>query len=283
MFDKIRSFMLMPLKWYYIILLLFIIIIALYIFYSEIENYFIFYPQKSFDYMPDEYHLNYRDVYFITNDNIQLHGWFFPKENEKPVLIFCHGNAGNISHRIDNIKLLVERGFQVFIFDYRGYGKSSGSPSEEGIYRDGRAAYDYLVNIEKVSPEKIILFGRSLGGSVAIDVSLKRDVRSIIIESAFLSTREMAKKMFPFSLISPLLPVNYNNIEKIPDISVPKLIIHGEDDSIVPFYMGKRLYESAKEPKFFFPIKGAGHNDTYVKGGVKYFNALDAFIRDSRI
>ena len=140
--KKFRSVLFMPIKWQYLILLFIFIIIICYIFYPKIESFFVFYPQSSFDFTPEQLQLDYKDVYFNTGDGKRLHGWFFPLKGEFPVILFCHGNAGNISHRLDNIRLLLEQGLQVFIFDYRGYGQSHGRPSEKGLYRDGLAAYD---------------------------------------------------------------------------------------------------------------------------------------------
>lgn len=253
---------------------------SLYFVYPKVENSFLFYPVFSFDRTPEDFDLTYRDIYFITEDGEKLHGWFFPLPGSNPTLLFCHGNAGNISHRLENIRLLLEKQLQVFIFDYRGFGRSSGKPSENGVYRDGLAAYDYLVQKERSSPHHIVLFGRSLGASVAIEIARKREVKSIIIEGAFTSTRDMAKTMLLFKLLSPLLPAHYNNLEKITEISIPKLIIHSEDDEIVPFAMGEKLLVAAKPPKFFFPLKGSGHNDTYLVGGEKYLHAISAFARD---
>ena len=179
--------------------------------------------------------------------------------------------------------LLLEKNFQVFIFDYRGYGRSAGKPSEQGLYLDGLAAYDYLVQEEQFQPNEIILFGRSLGAAVAIEVSLKREIRSLITEGAFLSTKEMAKTMLLFSLLSPVLPAHYDNLGKIAHVGCPKLIIHGEADEIIPFAMGKELFDGANPPKYFYPLHGASHNDTYVVGGEEYFQTLAAFAKDSRI
>ena len=273
----------MPIKWPYLVCLILLLGFSFYIFYPRIENFFIFFPASSFDLTPEDLHLNHKDVYFNTSDGKRLHGWFFPLKGEPPVILFCHGNAGNISHRLDNIRLLLKKNLQVFIFDYRGYGKSSGRPSEKGIYNDGLAAYDYLVQEEQLPFKNIVLFGRSLGAAVAIYVALKKEAKSIIIESGFTSTKDMAKTMFPFSLLSPFLPANYNNLKKIPRLGVPKLIIHSEDDEIVPFYMGQELFNAAKAPKYFFRLQGAGHNDSYLVGGENYLQAIAAFSRDLKI
>jgi len=275
--------LLMPVKWQYIVSLILFIGASFYFFYPRIENFFVFFPESKFYTTPEDQHLNHKEVYFHTEDGKRLHGWFFPLKEEFPVVLFCHGNAGNISHRLDNVRLLLAKNLQVFIFDYRGYGKSSGRPSEKGIYMDGLAAHDYLVEKEHFTSGNIIPFGRSLGAAVAIEVALRKKVRSVIIESAFTSTKDMAKSMFLFALFSPIMPANYNNLGKISGLDVPKLIIHGEDDEIVPFSMGQRLFDRSEAQKFFFPIKGAGHNDTYLIGGEKYFQTIATFARDSKI
>jgi fermentation-respiration switch protein FrsA (DUF1100 family) len=272
----------MPVQWKYVIGLIIILAAALYLFYPKIENLLVFFPQSDFDLTPEELHLPYQDVNFYAADGVSLHGWFFRNEPAAcPVILFCHGNAGNISHRLDNVGRLLEAGLRVFIFDYRGYGKSAGRPSEEGLYRDGLAAYDYLIREAGVSPKEVVLFGRSLGAAVAVEVALKRELKALILESAFTSTKDMAGSMFLFRVLSPLLPAHYNNVAKIGRVSVPKLFIHGDADGIVPFSMGKRLYDAAAEPKRFLRLKGAGHNDTYVAGGEKYFRVLKAFAEES--
>ena len=267
----------MPIKGIYLICLILLMGASFYLFYPKMENFFVFFPETSFDRTPNELNLDYKEVYFHTEDGKRLHGWFFPLKKEFPVILFCHGNAGNISHRLDNIRLLLDQRLQVFIFDYRGYGKSSGRPSEKGLYLDGLAAYDYLIKREHIPSTSIIPFGRSLGASVAIEISLKRRVKSIIIESAFTSIREMARTIALFYPFSFFLPAHYNNLEKIGHVTIPKLIIHGKDDEIASFSMGEKLFEAAKAPRYFFPVKDAGHNDTFVVGGRKYFECIAAF------
>lgn len=273
----------MPINGVWLILFFFLLAASFYFFYPKIENFFIFYPEPSFESVPKDWDLNYEEVSFEAGDGTKLHGWFFPLPGKGPFILFCHGNAGNISHRIENVKLLLDYGLQVFIYDYRGYGRSKGRPSEAGLYQDGLGAYDYLVKRKKIPPDKIILFGRSLGAAVAMEIATRRDIKSIIIESAFTSTKDMAKSMFLFQLLSPFLPPHYNNLIKIRAVTVPTLIIHGETDEIVPFRMGQRLYRTASAPKYFFPIRGAGHNDTYFVGGKRYFEIFSGFAKNSRI
>jgi fermentation-respiration switch protein FrsA (DUF1100 family) len=273
----------MPIQWFYLLILFLLLVLLFSLFYTKVENFFVFFPQSSFDFTPEGYGLDYKDIYFETNDGKRLHGWFFPVKHGGPTLLFCHGNAGNISHRLDNIRYLLGEGLQVFIFDYRGYGKSSGRPSEQGLYQDGLAAFDHLVRNMHVPPEDIIPFGRSLGAAVAIEVAMRRRVTALIVESAFTSTRDMAKRMLLFLPLVPFLPANYDNLEKIRRLPIPKLIIHGELDEIVPFSMGKRLFDSAPPPKYFLPLTVAGHNDTYVVGGKGYFDKLALFAREKRL
>ena len=273
----------MSIKWPYLICLFLCAGTSFYLFYPRIENFFIFFPEKTLALTPENLHLDYEEIHFDTEDGMRLHGWLFPLEGGSPIILFCHGNAGNISHRLDNVRLLLDHGLQVFIFDYRGYGKSTGSPSETGLYTDGLAAYDYLVGERAVSPGQIVLFGRSIGAAVAIDIALKKEACSLIMESAFTSTRDMAKSMGPFRLIAYFLPPHYNALEKIPRVDVPKLIVHGERDEIVPFSMGQRLFEAAKRPKYFYPLESAGHNDTYVEGGEEYFRIIAAFAMNGKI
>ena len=281
--NKFLSLLLMPIKGIYLICLILVMGTSFYLFYPKIENYFVFFPETSFDQTPDELNLHHKEVYFLSEDGKKLHGWFFPLKKEFPVILFCHGNAGNISHRLENIRLLLDQKLQVFIFDYRGYGRSSGRPSEKGVYCDGLAAYDYLTKTVHIPSTNIIPFGRSLGAAVAIEISLKRRTRSVILESAFTSAKEMARTIALFYLFSFFVPTHYNNLKRIGHVTVPKLIIHGREDEIVPFSMGQKLFEAAKAPRYFFPVRDAGHNDTFIAGGRKYFETITSFAYHSKI
>jgi fermentation-respiration switch protein FrsA (DUF1100 family) len=281
--SRILRVLFMPINGIYLICLIVLIGGCFYFFYPKIESFFVFFPETHFDCTPNELGLSYKEVCLHTEDGKRLHGWFFPSKEQYPVILFCHGNAGNISHRLENIRRLLEQRLQVFIFDYRGYGKSSGRPSEKGLYMDGLAAYDYLINEEKVPPTNVIPFGRSLGAAVAIELCLKRRVKSAIIESAFTSTREMAKTVALFHMFSFILPPHYNNLKKIGYVTVPKLFIHGVEDEIVPFSMGETLFHAAKAPKYFLPVEDAGHNDTFLVGGREYFETILSFAYQSKI
>jgi len=281
--NKVLGGMFMPVKWVWVIVLILVLIGGHYFFYPKVESFFIFFPSKLFDLTPEAFRLEYKDVYFTTEDGKRLHGWWFPIEGENPVVVHFHGNAGNIAHRLDLVSQLLKNKLQVFLVDYRGFGKSEGRPSEKGLYMDGVAAYDHLVRKEGIPPPNIVLHGHSIGAAVAVEVALRREVRSVILESAFTSTRDMAGTMPLFRILSPLFPANYANLQKINHLQIPKLIIHGELDEIVPFSMGERLFNAATEPKYFFRVESAGHNNTYVVGGEGYFRVFAAFAKDSKI
>ena len=281
--KPLRKVLFMPIHWAYLVVLVLILVTFFFLFYPRVESFFIYFPQSHFDFSPEEFRLQYKEVFFSTEDGKRLHGWFFPAEKHSPVILHFHGNAGNISHRLDLVQPFLRKELSVFLVDYRGFGKSSGRPSETGLYQDGLAAWSYLVETERIAPERIVLHGHSIGAAVAIEVALQKKVGSLVIESAFTSTKEMAKTMTLFALLSPMFPSHYNNLEKIPRVSAPKLIVHGQRDEIVPFAMGLRLFEAAPDPKFFYPVKDAGHNDVFIVGGEKYFEVFAEFARKGKI
>jgi hypothetical protein len=280
--KPLRKVLFMPIHWAYLVALVVILTASFYLFYPRVESFFIYFPQSQFDFSPEEFRLQYREAFFNTEDGERLHGWFFPAEKDSPVILHFHGNAGNISHRLDLVQPFQRKGFSVFLVDYRGFGKSSGRPSEQGLYRDGLAAWTYLVEKENIAPERIVIHGHSIGGAVAIEVALQKKVRGVILESAFTSTKNMAKTMPLFALFAPVFPAHYNNLDKIHRLRAPKLIVHGESDEIVPFSMGKKLFEAATDPKSFYPVKDAGHNDVFVVGGERYFEVFAEFARNGK-
>ena len=238
---------------------------------------FIFYPDDYFIGDPSDWGMPFEDVYFSTEDGLTLNGWFVPGDKEMTWLWFP-GNAGNISYRLDNLRLLHHRlSLNIFIFDYRGYGRSQGRPSEEGTYLDAEAALTYLRSRRDIDPEAIIFFGRSLGSAIAVNLATKHKCLGLILESPPTSLVGMMKRLFP-SLPPEELPIKYDSLSKIKRISVPLLILHGDCDEVVPFFMGRKLYEAANEPKQFYTIENAGHNDTYMVGGEEYFQAIEDFI-----
>ncbi len=250
-----------------------------------IEKGFIFYPDKDVYSTPDDWGLEYDDVIFQTEDGLKLHGWFVPGKKkfsangDLHTLLWFHGNAGTISIRLENIKMLYDRvPVNVFIFDYRQYGKSEGRISEQGTYIDAKAALMYLHSRKDINHEKIILFGRSLGSAVAVDLAAREECCALILETPFTTMKELAQLIYPFLPVGYFLKTKYDSITKMRDVKAPVLIIHGNRDDLVPIEQGMKLYETANEPKEFYTIPGATHNDTYIVGGEEYFNVIKRFV-----
>ena len=245
-----------------------------------IEQRMIFHPSAPIESTPAQAGLEFEDIYFTTRDGVRLNGWFIPHPDARSTLIWFHGNAGNIGHRVENIKLLHDRvKVNIFIFDYRGYGRSDGRPSEEGTYLDGEAALELIrKKIGTDAEKKMVLFGRSLGAAIASEMATRFGSQGLILESPFISIAEMARVVFPLLPIGPFLQTQYDVRDKIKRIKVPLLVLHGDRDEIVPFEQGKTVFDAAPEPKKFFPIAGAAHNDTYAIGGETYFRELKQFI-----
>lgn len=248
------------------------------------ENRIIYHPYK---YPEGEWSasansaLRVEEVWFRAADGVKLHAWYFPSEDPRATVLFFHGNAGNLTHRVENIKHLTPLGLNVFIFDYRGYGKSEGSPGEAGLLQDSQAAYDTLVKTRNVPPETLILFGRSLGGAFAADVAFKNPAAGLILESAFTDARDMARKMFPILPVGWAIRSRLDAVNKVPHITIPKLFFHGTEDEVVPYRLGRKLYEAAAEPKQWYDIQGAGHNNTWFVGGPLYFERIGRFVDDA--
>jgi fermentation-respiration switch protein FrsA (DUF1100 family) len=247
------------------------------------ENKIIFHPSRYPDgfWDPVAVGVPAQDIYFTSEDGVKLHGWFIPAPEAVATLLWFHGNAGNLSHRLDNIQRLMHLNLNIFIFDYRGYGRSEGEPDEQGIYKDSKAAYKTVVGLDSVSPDSLFLFGRSLGGVCAVETALNHPARGLILESVFTSASDMSRKVFPLFPLGWAIRSKLDAIGKIPNLKLPKLVLHGTRDEIVPYDLGRKLFDHAVEPKTFYAIEGAGHNDTYVIGGRDYFNALNRFITET--
>jgi len=228
--------------------------------------------------------LQVEDCAFRTADGRRLHGWWRaaagPKgERKPPVILWCHGNAGNITHRAENLELMSRNGLSALLYDYRGYGKSEGRPSEKGLCLDAQAAYDYLRNERGVEAGRIICFGRSLGAGVALQLAVSRDVGGLVMESTFESIPAMARKMFPLTPIWSLTRNRYNNLEKISGLQAPLLMIQGGKDTLTPAAQARAVYEAAPEPKQFYLVEQAGHDDAYAVGGQRYWDVFAGFCR----
>jgi len=229
---------------------------------KHIESKSIFYPDKEILVNPKEIGLKFENVFFKTEDDILLHGWFLPSDNAKATLIFCHGNAGNISGRLEKIDVFHQLGLNTFIFDYRGYGNSQGRPTEKGVYLDAQAAYNYLISRKDIDKDRIVGFGASLGGAVAVDLATKRELLALIIDSTFTDAKDMGKIIYPF-IPTFAYSVRFDSVNKVKLLSIPKLFIHSIDDEMVPFELGQRLFEAAGYPKEFFKITG-DHNEGFI-------------------
>ena len=251
------------------------ILLALFLYFNQSR--FVYYPFKSMDSTPDEIGLSYQDVHLVTEDGIRIHGWYIPHPDPRYTLLFLHGNAGNISHRLESLRIFHALGLSVLIIDYRGYGKSEGKPDEPGTYIDARAAWNYLVDDLRIPANKIIIFGRSLGGAVAVDLSGQVQPAALILESTFTSLYDMGKHYYPYLPIRLLARIKYASIEKIRKIHTPLLVIHSQEDDIVPYELGRRLFEAANQPRQFVTITG-DHNYGYLESGNMYINQLDSFI-----
>jgi len=251
--------------------LLFLILI--YLFQSRL----IFFPQQDIVMTPADLNLPYEDVFLHTRDGTRIHGWYVRHGQPRATVLFFHGNAGNISQRLDSVERFYRMGLSVLIIDYHGYGRSGGTPSEAGTYQDARAAWAYLTGELKLPAQQVVLFGRSLGGAVAVWLAGESRPGALIIESTFTSVVDLGKRFYPYLPVQWLTRIRYPTLERIPRLKCPLLVIHSRDDEIIPFEHGQSLYQAARVPREFLEISG-GHNDGYLLAGGKYFEALKSFI-----
>ena len=243
-----------------------------------IERRLIYHPEKDLHSDPSNLGLAYEDAVFTASDGVRLHGWYVPGSRDVTFLWF-HGNAGNISHRLSNLKEMHdELAVNILIFDYRGYGQSRGTPSEQGTYLDAMAALGYLRTREDVPIDQIVYYGRSLGGAIAVELAAQEPPYGLVLESSFPSVPYMARKANPLLPLWRLLRTKYDSAAKVPHIQAPLLQIHGDSDDTVPLEAGRALFEAANTPKEFYVIPGADHNDTYLVGGTAYWEKLREFI-----
>lgn len=241
----------------------------------------IFLPSSGVDIRPEEMGVPVEEVFLDTEDGVRIHAFFLPAQQASRALLFLHGNAGNASHRLPNAVELQRLRTDVLLLDYRGYGRSEGSPTEPGVYADARAGLEYLRSQRGIPDERIVLFGRSLGGAVAVDLAQERNLGGVILESTFTSVADMLQAIFgqPLrSLLGPVVRGRFDSLAKIPRVLSPLLFFHGDQDNIVSYKLGRRLFEAAPEPKAFETIAGAGHNDTTWVGGRPYFQRIGRFL-----
>ncbi|MEA3508385.1 MAG: alpha/beta hydrolase [Synergistota bacterium] len=239
----------------------------------------IYQPRERLVMTPADVGIPYEDLMLETDDGVVVNAWFLPLEHSEKALLFCHGNAGNMSHRMESLAVFRRLGFNVLLFDYRGYGKSGGSPSEEGFYQDARAALAELRR-RGFEPAKTVFFGRSLGGAVAARMTLEETPAALVLESTFTSLPAMGARYFPFLPARLILRDRFDTLSVIGCIRCPVLVVHSPEDEIAPFDHGKRLFEAAEGPKQFLEIHG-NHNGGFILSGKAYVDGLRLFFEST--
>lgn len=239
----------------------------------------VYYPEYKRDITgtPDDVGIAYETVELATDDGETLHSWFVPAPDATATVLFFHGNAGNLSHRMGYLSMFYRLGYNTFIIDYRGYGQSSGVPSESGTYRDAQAAWQYVTVKKEIPASRIVLFGESLGGSVAAWLATRKEPGLLVLASAFTSVPDMGAKLYPFLPVRLLSRFEYNTIEYLRDVTCPVFVAHSPQDEIVPFTQGQALYEAAPGPKQFLELQG-GHNNGFIYMQEDWVKALGDFI-----
>ena len=239
-------------------------------------NRMVFQPWTVMEARPGDLRRAHEDVFFYASDGTQLNGWFFPA-NSNVVILLCHGNAGNVSHRLPLIGTLLRAGASVFAFDYRGYGRSAGKPSEKGTCLDAEAAWQWLRD-RGFAGTNIIALGESLGGGVVCELATRKPLGGVILQSTFTSVPDLAAEMMPWLPMRLLLTTRFDNREKLKRLTVPVLILHGRKDTIIPFHHAEKNHRAANEPKFFAELDG-DHNDALIANEQKYRQAVNDFLK----
>jgi len=234
-------------------------------------------PSRELTASPRDIGLEYEDVRLQTADGVGLHGWYVPAEGARGTLLFFHGNAGNISHRLDSLRIFHRLGLNVLIFDYRGYGRSEGKPGEEGTQQDALAAWNHLVAVRGEAPERIVLFGRSLGAALAAWLAARERPGALILESAFVSVPDLAAELYWWLPARRLARLRYNTREYLAGVQCPVLVVHSSEDEIIPYHHGLALYHAAPTPKALLELRG-DHNTGFLLSGAAYVQGIDAFL-----
>lgn len=240
----------------------------------------VYHPTRTFQTTGAELGRPFEDVWFTTADGIRLNGWFFPAQTnsarERVALLYCHGNGGNISHRLGICAALLETGASVLVFDYRGYGRSDGRPGEEGTYRDAQAAYQWLRS-RGFGGTNIVAFGESLGGGVAAELAARETLGGLVLQSTFMSVPDLGRELFPWLPVRLFSTIKYDTRRKLPGLRLPVLVMHSRGDNLVPFRHGQGNFEAANQPKQFCELQG-GHNDPLTDRAA-FTRGLDDFLK----
>ncbi|MEN6475299.1 MAG: alpha/beta fold hydrolase [Syntrophaceae bacterium] len=239
---------------------------------------YIYYPELDIRITPSSVGLAYTDVTVETSDGVNINAWWVPVKNPRATVLFCHGNGGNVSYYLETLKVFKRLGLSALIFDYRGYGRSQGKPSEQGTYLDAEAAWQYLTHERKIAPQQLIIWGRSLGGAIAARTAARHPTGLLIIESAFTSVPEVAHAHIAWLPAWVFAEYRYDTRRYVEQITMPTLIIHSSEDEIIPFAHGRKLFETLEGPKVFLAIKGS-HNQGFIDSLSVYEPGIDAFIR----
>lgn len=234
-------------------------------------------PSRALVATPADAGLAYETVHLNTGDGVRLHGWYVPAASPRGTLLFFHGNAGNISHRLDSLRIFHGLNLDVLIFDYRGYGQSEGKPDEEGTHRDALAAWRHLTELRGVAADRIVLFGRSLGAALAARLATEVRPGGLILESAFTSVPDLATDLYWWLPARPLARLHYATRDYLAQVTCPVLVVHSPEDEIIPYRHGQALYAEARPPKAFLQLRG-DHNSGFLLSGAGYVNGLDAFL-----
>ena len=254
--------------------------VILYVMLRWFEHRQVFQPYRAMEATGHELERPFEDVYFEATDGVELNGWYFPADVHSPrrqlVILLCHGNAGNISHRLDVVAALLETGASAFMFDYRGYGRSAGRPSEAGTYLDGQAAYHWLRQ-KGHEATTIVVMGESLGGGVASEVAVREPIGGLILHSTFTSVPDLGAELFPWLPVRRLGTIRYDTRARLPRIHAPTLILHSREDTLARFHHAEANYAAANEPKTLFELRG-DHNDFLLEGGSLYIEGIDRFL-----
>jgi fermentation-respiration switch protein FrsA (DUF1100 family) len=244
------------------------------------EDKLVFFPDRfaAGTWDPAEYGVPAEDVFFTTSDAARLHAWWAPAAEARYTLLYFHGNAGNLTNRIDNVGFLQRLPANVLAVDYRGYGKSEGKPSEQGIYLDALAAYDYLIGERGIAPERIVVLGQSLGTAAAVDLAHQRRVAGLILEAGFPSARRVAQVAMPLPGLRYIIRTRLDSAAKLKEIHTPVLVAHCRQDPTIPFHLGEELYAAANPPKTFVAYDGLCHEPLYAADPGDYAAKLNAFL-----
>lgn len=245
-----------------------------------VQSRLIYHPGPAPTITPTDVGLTYEDVFVRAADGVRVHGWFFPCEHAERVVIVCHGNAGSIEDRLDYAQTFLDMGHACLLFDYRGFGKSEGRPGEEGTYLDAEAIYDHVVAETGFTADQVVVFGKSLGSGVAVELAMRKDVSRVAVEAAMTSVPDVAARMYRIFPARLLTTIRYDSIAKIGGLSVPVLVIHSPGDEVIPFDHGLQLYEAAREPKTFLEVDGS-HNETGFRRRAEWREIVDRFCRGS--